>query len=153
MNLSSLRSNTKRKTPKRRGRGSGSGLGKTSGRGHKGAGQRSGKKLPYVGFSGGNIPYIRKIPKRGFNHKKDIVYQIVNLKDINEKLKDIKEIKPINLKEANLIKDQDKPVKILAKLDNNKEFNLNVSIYAHKFSNKAKELIEKFGGKAVCIEY
>jgi len=151
MELKDLRPNVKRKSPKRAGRGTGSGLGKTSGRGHKGAGQRSGKKLPYIGFSGGNIPYIRKIPKRGFNHDKDFYYQIVNLKDINERLKDLKEIKPINLKEANLIKDENKPVKILAKLDN-KEFNLNASIYAHNFSKKSKELIEKNGGKAICIE-
>ena len=151
MELKDLRPTVKKKSPKRAGRGPGSGLGKTSGRGHKGAGQRSGKKLPYVGFAGGNIPYIRRIPKRGFTHKKDFEYQIVNLKDINNRLRDLKEIRPINLKEVNLIKDENKPVKILAKLDN-KEFNLNASIYAHKFSKKAKELIEKSGGRAICIE-
>ena len=67
----------KNKKSKRVGRGPGSGRGMTSGRGDKGAGQRSGKTLPYAGFNGGNVPYFRKIPKRGFTSCNRKEYQIV----------------------------------------------------------------------------
>ena len=139
----------KNKKSKRVGRGPGSGKGMRSGRGDKGAGQRSGKTLPYAGFNGGNVPYFRKIPKRGFTPPKRAKYQIVNLKDIAERLKDGAEVTPASLKAKNLIKDDKKLVKILA--DGGDKFSLKATIKANKFSAKAKELIEKAGGTAECL--
>lgn len=150
MDLSKVRTNNKRKTPKRLGRGSGSGWGKTAGRGNKGAGQRSGTVQPYVGFNGGNVPYARKIPKRGFNTYKKDVFQVVNLGDIQEKIKDIKEIDIKVLKEARLINDAEKPVKILA--DIKEKLSLKATFKADSFSAKAKKAIEDAGGKAECLK-
>lgn len=149
MDISKIKVKDKTKTSKRLGRGSGSGWGGTSGRGNKGAGQRSGKKLPYVGFNGGNIPFFRKIPKRGFNpiNKKD--YQIVNLQDILGKIEGEKEIDPQILKRLNLIKNDKKPVKILGNIKG--DLSLKAVFKADKFSIRAKELIEQAGGKAVVI--
>jgi large subunit ribosomal protein L15 len=149
MDLSKLKPRVKAKTTKRLGRGSGSGWGKTSGRGHKGAGARSGKVLPYIGFAGGNIPYLRKIPKRGFNAPKSKDYQIVNLGDIQERLKDINTIDPKALQDCRLIKDENKPVKILAAVL--EKFSLKANFKADSFSAKAKELIEAAGGKIECL--
>ena len=138
----------KAKKPKRVGRGPGSGHGKTSCRGHKGTGQRKGR-MYYVGFLGGNVPYLRKIPKRGFNPPKRKGYQIVNLKDIVKKLAKEREITPQKLKEVNLIKDKNKPVKILAEVE---EKIPPFFIKAHKFSKKAEELIKEAGGNIECLK-
>lgn len=145
MNLSQLTVSVKNKKVQRVGRGTGSGMGKTSTRGHKGAGQRKGKKLPYIGFRGGNIPYVRKIPKRGFTSVNAKTYQIVNLKEIVEKLSKEKEINPNILKTYNMIKDENKPVKILAKKGEN--FTLSVNFTASKFSANARRIIEEAGGR------
>ena len=139
----------KNKKSKRAGRGPGSGKGMRSGRGDKGAGQRSGKTLPYAGFNGGNVPYFRKIPKRGFNPYKRQEYQIVNLKDIAQRLASEAEVTPQVLKAKNLIKDDKGLVKILA--DGGDKFSLKATVKANKFSAKAKELIEKAGGTAECL--
>jgi large subunit ribosomal protein L15 len=149
MNLSNVTVKDKTKKVRRVGRGTGSGRGKTSSRGHKGAGQRKGRMF-YIGYQGGNVPYLRKIPKRGFTSKNRKDYQIVNLEDITRKLKKQKEITPSELKKANLIEDEKKPVKILARLQS--EFSLSSNISAHKFSRKAKELIEKAGGTVQCLK-
>ncbi|OQX88403.1 MAG: 50S ribosomal protein L15 [Candidatus Omnitrophica bacterium 4484_70.2] len=148
MELFQLRGDKKGKK-KRVGRGSGSGCGKTSCRGHKGTGQRKGR-MYYIGFLGGNVPYLRKIPKRGFNPERRREYQIVNLKDIVKKLDKEKEITPCKLKEVNLIKDENKPIKILAELENKKIPRFLVK--AHKFSKKAEELIKKAGGSIECLK-
>ncbi|UCC95443.1 MAG: 50S ribosomal protein L15 [Candidatus Omnitrophota bacterium] len=145
MDLSKIRIKTKKKSFKRLGRGTGSGKGKTSGRGHKGAGQRAGKRLPYPGFAGGNLPYVRKMPKRGFRPPKRNEYQIVNLRDIKKKIKNVSAIDPATLKKANLIKDEEKPIKILADLEGT--FNLKTTFKADSFSKKAKQVIEEVGGK------
>lgn len=150
MELSDLRPKVKNKTPKRLGRGSGSGWGKTAGRGNKGAGQRKGKKLPYEGFRGGNLPLMRLIPKRGFTPPKKHNYQIVNLKDIQKNIDDVAEITPAILKQLKLIKDENKPVKILATLTG--AFSCKIAVKADRFSQKAKELIENAGGKAECLK-
>ena len=149
MNLSSITVKDKARKVRRVGRGTGSGRGKTSGRGHKGAGQRKGR-MYYIGFQGGNVPYLRKIPKRGFRSKAKREYQIVNLEDITQKLKKEKEITPSELKKANLIEDEKKPVKILARLQS--QFSVTSKVSAHKFSRKAKELIEKAGGTVQCLK-
>jgi len=148
MDLSTLSPKVKKRKPKRKGRGPGSGGGKTGGRGHKGTGQRSGKGL-YVGFAGGNISLMRRIPKRGFTAWRKIKYQIVNLKDIEARLNDKTEISPKELKEANLIKSDKKPVKILAK--NSDTYKLKAAIKVHKFSKKTAEIVEKAGGKIECL--
>lgn len=150
MDLSKVKTNNKRKTPKRLGRGSGSGWGKRSGRGDKGAGSRSGKVLPYIGFNGGNVPYARKIPKRGFNIYKKDSFQVVNLGDIQEKIKNISEIDAKILKEARLINDLEKPVKILA--DIKEKLSLKATFKVDSFSAKAKKAIEDAGGKAECLK-
>lgn len=149
MDLSILKTRSESKKPKRLGRGVGSGLGKTSGRGHKGAGQRKGKKLPYAGFRGGNLPLARVLPKRGFNPYRRKKYQIVNLGDILKRIKGSSEINPEVLKKFNLIKDTKKPVKILACL--REDFSSKAIFKADKFSSKAKELIEKAGGSLECL--
>jgi len=149
MNLSDLRVKTKAKAPRRVGRGTGSGLGKTSGRGHKGAGQRKGKKLPYTGFRGGNLPLFRVLPKRGFKSPRPKIYQLVNLEDIQKKIDTNSEITPELFEELNLIKDKDQPIKVLAKLKG--EFKKKLTIKADAFSQKAKQLIESQGGSAECL--
>lgn len=150
MDLSAIKVKVKNKKPKRKGRGTGSTLGKTAGRGNKGAGQRAGKKLPYSGFRGGNLPYLRKIPKRGFNSPTKREYQIVNLRDIDESLKGVKEVTPKDLKQANLIKDEKKPVKILANIKS--DLSIKATFKADRFSAKAKQIIEAAGGSVECLK-
>lgn len=149
MQLHQLIIKKKNKKTKRVGRGTGSGHGKTSTRGHKGAGQRKGR-THYIGFEGGNVPYLRKIPKRGFNSKSRKVYQIVNLEDIVNKLKGEKEITPKELIKANLIKDERKPVKILAKLKGRLSWKTTFKV--HKFSKASLKVIEDAGGKTECLK-
>ena len=139
----------KAKKPKRLGRGPGSGLGKTSGRGHKGAGQRSGKKLPYIGFRGGNLPLARTLPKRGFRPPRRVEYQIVNLEDIQKRFKGSEEINPKSLKDLRLIRNDKKPVKVLATIDG--ELSKKLIVKVDKFSAKTKELIEAAGGSIECL--
>jgi len=150
MDLSSITKIGKRaKKPKRLGRGSGSGSGKTAGRGHKGAGQRSGKKLPYAGFRGGNLPLARTLPKRGFTPPRRVNYQIVSLGDIQKKSKGSEEINPQILKKLKLIRDEEKPIKVLAAIDG--EFSKKLVVKVDKFSAKTKELIEAAGGSIECL--
>jgi len=148
MNLSKLPSHHGTGPSKRLGRGTGSGRGKTSGRGHKGAGQRKGTKH-YIGHLGDNVPLFRKIPKRGFTSVTKNDFQVVNLEDISARLKDRKEITVKDLKEVKLIDSVYKKVKILARVET--EFKVPAKITAHKFSKKARELIEKAGGTAECL--
>ena len=145
MQIQNIHPKISNKKKKRVGRGSGSGRGKTSTRGHKGAGQRKGSPH-YIGFEGGNVPYLRKIPKRGFSSKRRMFFQIVNLDDIVKRLKGKKEITPKELKEVNLIDNVFKPIKILARINGVLGFK---SVFkAHKFSKKAESLIKNSGGKA-----
>ena len=99
------------KKPTRKGRGQGSGLGKTAGRGHKGQGSRtSGNVRP--GFEGGQMPLIRRVPKRGFHNPARTEAQAVNLRDLN-RLPGT-DVTPAGLLEAGMINRAAKPVKILA---------------------------------------
>jgi len=129
-----------RKRRKQRGRGPGSGHGKTSCRGHKGLKARSGPNLR-PGFEGGQMPLIRRIPKRGFRGRSKPVYQVVNLASL-EKLKTTSTITPQNLAEAGLIKSADKRVKILG----SGELSKSLTVTAHSFSKSAQEKIKKAGG-------
>ena len=124
---------------KRVGRGPGSGLGKTSGRGHKGQKARSGSSIPAT-FEGGQLPLYRRIPKRGFNNKFRTEYATINLTDLN-RFEDNTNVTPELLKETGIIKKQLSGIKILADGDLEKK----LKISAHKFSKKAIEKIEKSG--------
>jgi len=145
MDLSKIAHRVRNKRVKRLGRGVGSGRGKRSGRGDKGAGSRKGKKLPYIGFNGGNIPLARKLPKRGFTSPATKEFQIVNLDDINKRLKEASEVTPEALKKVNLIKDTDALIKVLGKCEGT--FGLKVVVKADAFSKSAKLAIETAGGK------
>ena len=130
-------------TKKRVGRGIGSGLGKTSGKGHKGQNARSGGGVR-PGFEGGQLPLFRRLPKRGFtNAKFKTEYAVINLSDLN-KFEDGAVVTPELLKEMGLVKQQLDGIKVLG----NGKLEKKLVVKAHKFSNVAQEQIEKLGGKA-----
>lgn len=136
----------KKKKPKRVGRGPGSGHGKTSGRGHKGAKARKGRPF-YLGFEGGNFSYLRRIPKRGFTHRKK-KYEVVNIKDIGSKFEPNQEVTPLALFEKGLIKKKRARVKILGKGKIDKP----LVFFVHKLSQKARLKIEEVKGCVNIIE-
>lgn len=147
LTLSNLRPNPGAKKRKKRvGRGIGSGHGKTSGRGTKGAGARSGKeKGPW--FEGGQTPLYRRLPKRGFTNPFKKEYAIVNLETLENKFNANEEITPEILIKRKIIKKK-LPVKILGKGEISKPLILKV----HAISSSAREKIEKMGGKVEIIE-
>lgn len=131
---------------KRLGRGTSSGHGKTSGKGHKGQNARSGGGVR-IGFEGGQTPLFRRIAKRGFSNamfKKE--YAVINLSDLN-KFEDGAVITPELLKEMGILKNQLDGVKVLG----NGKLEKKLTVRANKFSNVAKEQIEAKGGKAEVI--
>lgn len=143
--LATLKNNPgARKKPKRVGRGSGSGWGKTCGRGQKGQKSRSGGN-PHPWFEGGQMPLQRRLPKRGFTNIFKKSYDLVNLKTLAE-LKVDGALTPQVLKDQGLIRDMD-AVKVLG----DGELTGAVEIHAHKFSQSALKKIEKSGGKAVVL--
>ncbi len=134
------------KARKRVGRGPGSGIGKTAGRGENGQNSRSGGGVR-IGFEGGQTPLFRRLPKRGFSNARfKKVYAVINLDDLN-KFEDGAEVTPEILKNMGLVKKQLDGIKVLA--DGTLEKKLTVK--AQKFSKAAKEAIEKMGGKAEVI--
>jgi len=130
---------------KRLGRGQGSGTGGTAGRGHKGARSRSGAKRR-AWFEGGQMPIQRRLPKFGFYHYGKIVYQVVNLGDLN-RLEETSEVTPEVLMKAGLVKSVKKPVKILG----DGELEKKVSVKVNAVSKAAREQIEKRGGSVTLI--
>ena len=143
MDLSNLRSadGSKQSDNFRRGRGHGSGNGKTAGKGHKGQKARSGAPRP--GFEGGQMPLYRRLPKRGFqciNHK-DIVAINVSVLD---RFEDGAEVTVDTLIEAGIVKNSRDGVKILG----NGELTKKLNVKANAFSKSAVEKIEAAGGKA-----
>lgn len=145
-NLSNLRAPKKANVGRKRvGRGMGSGLGKTSGRGHKGQKSRSGYSAPMRGFEGGQMPLHRRLPKRGFTNIFRTEYAVVNLARI-AKL-DVTEIKLEDFVKLGLVSSKRMLVKVLGTGDLAKA----VTIQAHKFSKSAVEKIEKAGGKAIVV--
>ena len=134
------------KTRKRVGRGVGSGLGKTSGKGHKGQNARSGGGVkPW--FEGGQLPLYRRLPKRGFSNAKfETEYAVINLSDLN-KFENDAVITQELLKEMGLVKKQLDGIKVLG----NGKLEKKLTVKAHKFSAVAKEQIEALGGKAEVI--
>lgn len=133
-----------RRAGKRKGRGPGSGNGKTAGRGQKGQKARSGGNV-HPRFEGGQMPLIRRIPKRGFKSLNRVEYQIVNLRDLGKVDGDVS---PETLKGAGLVRSLRKPVKILGVGDLDRK----VSVTAHAFSRSARDKIEGAGGSVTVIE-
>jgi large subunit ribosomal protein L15 len=145
MNLSNLKAPKKANRNKKRiGRGMGSGTGKTSGRGHKGQGSRSGSSL-MRGFEGGQMPLHRRLPKRGFTNIFRTEYTVVNLDRLAELGE--KELTLEKFTELGLLKRRNDLVKVLG----NGELKTAVTVHAHKFSKSAQEKIEKAGGKVVVV--
>ncbi len=131
---------------KRVGRGPGSGQGTYAGKGVKGQKARSGAGIP-VSFEGGQMPYLRKIPKRGFSNPFRVEYCIVNVGKLNEVFKE-NDIVDINLlKQQNLVKGKNPLVKILGEGEITKP----LIVRAHKFSRSAQEKITATGGKCEVI--
>ena len=136
-----------RKTRKRVGRGSGSGIGKTCGKGHKGQNSRSGGGVP-AGFEGGQMPLQRRLPKRGFkNAPFRNRYEVVNLADIVSHFEGKSEISLEDIYGRGLARNG-LPVKILG----NGELAAALTIEAHRFSASALEKLQKAGGSARALE-
>ena len=143
MKLSELKpAKGSRKKIKRRGRGIGSGHGKTSCRGHKGQGSRSGGGVPSW-FEGGQMPIQRRLPKRGFTNIFRINYNIINLKDL-DKIKGDDPITPELLRDKRMV-NRKGPIKVLGE----GEMTSPATVYAKKFSKSAMKKIENAGGKAI----
>ena len=129
------------KDTKRKGRGHGSGNGKTAGRGHKGQNARSGGGVR-IGFEGGQMPIYRRLPKRGFNNIFALKYAEINVSDLN-KFEDGAVVDAAALKEAGIIKKTFDGIKVLG----NGEVAKKVTVKAAKFTEAAKEKIVAAGGK------
>lgn len=134
-----------RRDRKRIGRGPGSGTGKTSGRGEKGQGSRSGYAAKR-GFEGGQMPLHRRIPKRGFTNVFRVTYRTVNIERLNG-LPAGSTVTPESLQAAGLLKKGQAPVKILG----NGELSVALTVRAHKYTGSATKKIEAAGGKAEVI--
>jgi len=153
-NLSNLRAPKKANTGRKRvGRGMGSGMGKTSTRGHKGQGSRSGSRL-MRGFEGGQMPLHRRLPKRGFTNIFRTEYTVINLGRLSEVLEGLgsqskgeTDFTLEKLSSLGVLKKNHDLVKVLG----NGELKTAITVHAHKFSKSAQEKIEKAGGKVVVI--
>lgn len=141
MNLHELRpAEGSTRAPKRVGRGTGSGLGKTSAKGHKGQKARSGSKKN--GFEGGQMPLARRLPKRGFHNNFAKVYTVINLSDLN-RLDDGTTVTAELLKEMRIISKIEKDgLKVLG----NGELSKRLNVCAAKFTKTAQEAIKAAGG-------
>ena len=152
MKLNEIKDNLGSTKPRKRiGRGIGSGIGKTSGKGHKGQKSRSGVAIK--GFEGGQMPIHRRLPKRGFTNINRVNYTELNLDKI-QKLIDSKKIDPKKiisyktLLDLGLVKSKKTKIKLLGKGD----IKIKVDIEASAFSKSAKENIEKIGGSVIILD-
>src|SRR4051812_3720877 len=133
----------KHKRPNRKGRGIGSGQGKTSGRGHKGQFARSGwKALPI--FQGGGSPLVRRVPKRGFTNSFALTVAEVNVSQLQDLFEAGEEVSIATLQSKGLLKKRFDELKVLGNGDLSKK----LTVAAHRFSESAKDKIEKAGGTA-----
>ncbi|AFM21147.1 MAG TPA: 50S ribosomal protein L15 [Acetomicrobium flavidum] len=136
-----------KKDPKRIGRGKGSGHGGTATRGHKGQKSRTGASIP-ASFEGGQMPLVRRIPKRGFNNARFAkAYQYINVSALEGRFEPGSTVGPEQMREAGLIGDAFTPVKVLG----NGEMTIPLTVKAHMFSASAKSKIESAGGRAEVI--
>ena len=146
MNLHEMKYNYgARKDIKRLGRGQGSGQGKTAGKGHKGQNARSGGGVA-IGFEGGQTPFYKRMPKRGFTNFNSREYAVVNIETL-EKFDDGVTVTPELLKEAGIVKKQFDGIKILG----NGTLTKKLTVSCNKISASAKAAIEKAGGKVEVI--
>lgn len=136
----------KNRKRKRIGRGPGSGHGKTSGRGHKGAGSRAGNSK-HPTFAGGTMPLVRRVPKRGFNNRWASTVAVVNLSQIEQAFDAGAEVTVEALVEKNIARGRFDELKVLGNGDLTKK----LKISANRFSKSAIEKIEKAGGEAVVV--
>ena len=136
-----------RKNEKRVGRGIGSGLGKTCGRGTKGQKARQGGNIGKLHFQGGQTPLQRRLPKRGFRVPFPVETVGINLSDL-ERFDAGTEVTPASLVEAKILRRKGARVKILG----GGELTKKLTVSAHSFSNSAREKIEKAGGKVVVLD-
>jgi large subunit ribosomal protein L15 len=135
-----------KRTRKRVGRGPGSGSGKTAGRGSKGQKSRSGYSRRY-GFEGGQMPLVRRIPKRGFTNIFRVEFQVVNFRDLERVFSEGDTVSPEVLVEKGLVRGGKRPIKVLADGDLSKK----LIVQAHKFSGSARAGIEKAGGSCEVV--
>ena len=129
----------------RKGRGIGSGNGKTAGKGHKGQNARSGGGVA-LGFEGGQMPLWRRLPKRGFKNVNRVAYAAVNVGDLN-RFEEGTVVTPALLKENGLVRKEFDGVKVL----NRGKLEKKLTVQAHKFSAAAEEAIKALGGTAELI--
>ncbi len=147
MNLNDIhRGIHKYKARKRVGRGKGTGLGKTSGRGHKGQGARAGWSAPPT-FEGGQMPLVRRIPKRGFHNRFAATVAIVNLAELEEAFAPNDEVTPETLRAKRILRGQYDVLKILG----NGSLTKPLKVAAHRFSRSALEKIQQAGGQTVVL--
>jgi large subunit ribosomal protein L15 len=136
----------KHRKPRRIGRGPGSGHGKTSGRGHKGQGQLAGWSRP-PWFEGGQLPLVRRVPKRGFHNRFARAVAAVNLGEIDGAFASGEEVTPQVLRDKGLVPARFELLKVLG--DGGLTKRLRIS--AHRFSRSAQEKIQQAGGEAVVL--
>jgi large subunit ribosomal protein L15 len=147
MNLNDVhRGIKKRRRPRRIGRGTGSGVGKTCGRGHKGEGSRSGTSV-HPTFQGGTMPLVRRVPKRGFNNRWAKTVAVVNVSDLQDLFKSGDEVTPESMRKKNLAKGRYDLVKILGEGELKKK----LKVSAHRFSRSAAEKITAAGGEVIVL--
>ena len=147
MNLNDIHRGIQKNKPRKRiGRGPGSGHGKTATRGNKGQGSRSGySSLPI--FEGGQMPLVRRIPKRGFHNRWAETVAVVNLDVLERHFQNGEEVTPDVLRSKALLRGSCDLLKVLG----NGELTKSLKISAHRFSRSASEKIEKAGGQAVVL--
>ena len=130
----------------RKGRGLGSGNGKTAGKGHKGQNARSGGGVR-LGFEGGQLPLYRALPKRGFKNVNHVEYAVVNVSDLEAKFEANATINPASLKDKGLVKKEYDGIKVLGNGKLTKSF----TVQANAFSKSAEKAIKDAGGKIEVI--
>jgi large subunit ribosomal protein L15 len=147
MNLNDVHRGVHKNKPRKRiGRGAGSGHGKTSGRGHKGQRSRAGYSA-HPTFEGGQMPLVRRIPKRGFHNRWAPTVAVVNLQDLQKHFDDGAEVNPQTLKASNLARGRYDLLKVLA----TGELTKRLTVSAHKFSRQAVQKIQQAGGQIVVL--
>jgi large subunit ribosomal protein L15 len=146
MDLSTVHQGVKRlRLKKRKGRGIGSGQGKTAGRGHKGQFTRSGANMPKPLYEGGQMPLVRKMPKRGFNNARfHNFFHVINVGDLDAHFADGATVDTESLRKAGLANGPSDGVKILGEGELTKK----LTVKAHRFSKSAAEKITAKGGAA-----
>lgn len=146
MDLSRLRPPRGAKHPRKRvGRGNASGQGTYAGKGIKGQQARSGKKLPYPGFEGGQLPLVRRIARRGFHNPFKVYYEEVKVCDLARRFAPGSVVGPEEMIAAGLVKRPERPIKVLS----NGTIEHALTVRAHKFSAAARQKIEAAGGQVV----